>query len=76
MALPPRDEMVCTPEPPSWQPWFPAGRVSGFGVCVLGVARGVGVRDSRGLSAVFAQLERAETELTGYLHGEVGEVRL
>ncbi|MER7662361.1 LysR family transcriptional regulator [Streptomyces sp. NPDC096193] len=30
----------------------------------------------RHAEAVFAQLERAETELTGYLHGEVGEVRL
>ncbi|WNO74533.1 MULTISPECIES: LysR family transcriptional regulator [unclassified Streptomyces] len=30
----------------------------------------------RHAEAVFAQLERAEAELTGYLHGEVGEVRL
>lgn len=53
MALPPRDEMVCTPEPPSWQPWFPAGFSSDGGSCGLGVARGVGGRDSRGLPAVF-----------------------
>ncbi len=30
----------------------------------------------RHAEAVFAQLERAEAELTGYLHGEVGEVRV
>lgn len=30
----------------------------------------------RHAEAVFAQLERADAELTGYLHGEAGEVRI
>ncbi|MGW6203192.1 LysR family transcriptional regulator [Streptomyces sp. NPDC055089] len=43
--------------------------------------RGVRLTDAahlvlRHAEAVFAQLERADAELTGYLHGEAGEVRI